>query len=70
MEDHTFPLEARQVALDILEAGQKTYQLQLFSGVSHGFALRGNMKNPYERELLFLAINVPWNLKIDILQAM
>ncbi|GAB1196515.1 hypothetical protein APSETT444_005787 [Aspergillus pseudonomiae] len=41
--------EARQVALDILESGKKTYQLQLFSSVSHGFALRGNMKDPYER---------------------
>lgn len=49
VEDHTFPEEARQTALDILESGKKTYHFQLFSGVSHGFALRGNMKNPYER---------------------
>ncbi|KAL4889335.1 hypothetical protein BDV59DRAFT_195749 [Aspergillus ambiguus] len=48
VEDHTFPEEARQIALDILESGKKKYQLQLFSGVSHGFALRGNMKSPYE----------------------
>ncbi|KAB8263541.1 hypothetical protein BDV32DRAFT_161729 [Aspergillus pseudonomiae] len=50
--DHTFPREARQVALDILESGKKTYQLQLFSSVSHGFALRGNMKDPYERIIM------------------
>lgn len=53
-EDHTFPQEARRTALDILESGNKTYQLQLFSGVSHGFALRGDMNNPYERMSLLL----------------
>ncbi|KAJ5987745.1 Dienelactone hydrolase [Penicillium waksmanii] len=69
VEDHTFPLEARQAALDILEEGQKTYQFQMFSGVSHGFALRGNMKNPYERKESFFAIHSPWILKINIPQA-
>lgn len=28
---------------------KKQYQVQLFQGVEHGFALRGNMENPYER---------------------
>lgn len=36
------------MALEILQSGRKTYHLQLFSGVEHGFALRGDMKNPYE----------------------
>lgn len=31
-----------------MQSGKKTYQLQLFSGVEHGFALRGNMDNAYE----------------------
>lgn len=48
--DHTFDLPSRRKALDILQAGQKTWQLQLFSGVEHGFALRGDPKDPYQRE--------------------
>ncbi|KAF9886282.1 hypothetical protein FE257_011895 [Aspergillus nanangensis] len=47
--DHTFDTNARRQALDILQSGKKDYQLQLFSGVEHGFALRGDMENPYER---------------------
>lgn len=47
--DHTFPTEARNRAIDILNAGHKKYHLQLFSGVEHGFALRGNPDDPYER---------------------
>ncbi|RMZ71808.1 short-chain dehydrogenase reductase sdr [Pyrenophora seminiperda CCB06] len=40
--DHTFDVPSRQRALDILQEGSKTYHYQLFSGVEHGFALRGN----------------------------
>lgn len=29
---------------------KKPYHLQLFSGVEHGFALRGNQNDPYERK--------------------
>ena len=47
--DHTFGEEARREALTILQEDKKTYNFQLFSGVEHGFALRGNMDNPYER---------------------
>jgi len=47
--DHTFTTEGRREALDILRAGKKKYQLQLFTGVEHGFALRGNMEDPHER---------------------
>jgi len=48
--DHTFDTHSRRRALDILQEGKKTYELQLFSRVEHGFALRGNEKNPYERK--------------------
>lgn len=48
--DHTFDAASRRRAIDILQSDKKDYQLQLFSGVEHGFALRGNMDNPYERE--------------------
>ncbi|KUI63116.1 Protein AIM2 [Cytospora mali] len=47
--DHTFETPSRRLALDILQSRKKSYHLQLFSGVEHGFALRGNMDNPYER---------------------
>ncbi|KAJ9652443.1 hypothetical protein H2198_008313 [Neophaeococcomyces mojaviensis] len=33
-----------------MQAGKKMYQLQLFSSVEHGFALRGDMKDPYQHE--------------------
>lgn len=49
-EDHTFDKNSRRTALKILQSGRKTYHLQLFSGVEHGFALRGDMKDPYQRE--------------------
>jgi hypothetical protein len=29
---------------------KKVYHFQLFSGVAHGFALRCNLENPYERK--------------------
>ncbi|KAL2863971.1 uncharacterized protein BJX67DRAFT_390268 [Aspergillus lucknowensis] len=47
-EDHTFNTESRRRALDIMTSHEKTHQLQLFSRVEHGFALRGNMEDPYE----------------------
>lgn len=46
--DFTFEADARRRAIDIMQEGKMSYQLQLFSGVEHGFALRGNMENPYE----------------------
>jgi hypothetical protein len=50
--DHSFDINSRRRAVDILQEVKVPYQVQLFSGVEHGFALRGNMDNPYERELL------------------
>ena len=48
--DHTFPPESRNKAVDILQKAGKPYQLQVFSGVEHGFALRCNLDNAYERK--------------------
>ncbi|KAJ7131061.1 dienelactone hydrolase [Mycena epipterygia] len=48
--DHTFPAPARHRAEALLTAGKKCkFHIQLFSGVEHGFALRGNMEDAYER---------------------
>ncbi|KAF2653960.1 alpha/beta-hydrolase [Lophiostoma macrostomum CBS 122681] len=47
--DHTFDAESRNKAVDIMSAGKKTWNVQIFSGVEHGFALRGNMNDKYER---------------------
>ncbi|KAK0209976.1 Alpha/Beta hydrolase protein [Desarmillaria ectypa] len=40
--DHTFPLESRRRAEDILIEIKASYCFQVFSGVKHGFALRGD----------------------------
>ncbi|KIJ09628.1 hypothetical protein PAXINDRAFT_172426 [Paxillus involutus ATCC 200175] len=48
-EDFTFPLEARRRAEDIMVAKKSTYHFQVFSGVKHGFAVRGNPDIPQER---------------------
>lgn len=47
--DFTFETEQRNKALDILKDAKKPYHLQVFSGVEHGFALRCDLNNPYER---------------------
>ena len=47
--DHTFPEEFRNSAVHMMIEQKKRYQVQLFQGVEHGFALRGNMENAYER---------------------
>ncbi|KIJ24036.1 hypothetical protein M422DRAFT_275274 [Sphaerobolus stellatus SS14] len=48
-EDHTFSPESRHQSEELLKANQATYFYQLFSGVKHGFALRGNMEVEHER---------------------
>jgi hypothetical protein len=35
-----------------MQAEKKQFQVQLFQGVEHGFALRGDINNPYERTSL------------------
>ncbi|KAI0448773.1 hypothetical protein F5B21DRAFT_518683 [Xylaria acuta] len=49
--DHTFDVSSRRRAVDILRNEKKVYHCQLFSGVEHGFALRGNPDDPYQRNL-------------------
>jgi dienelactone hydrolase len=46
--DHTFGTEDRNKAIDMLREGKRDYQLQLFSKVVHGFALRCNLDDPYQ----------------------
>jgi len=47
--DHTFGLPARRRAEDILVAAQKQYHFQVFAGVKHGFAIRGDPAVENER---------------------
>jgi len=44
--DHTFPLESRRRAEDILAQRKFQYHIQVFSGVSHAFASKGNLQDP------------------------
>ncbi|KAK7453543.1 hypothetical protein VKT23_011823 [Stygiomarasmius scandens] len=47
--DHTFPLPARRRAEDLLIEAKAQYHIQVFSGVAHGFALRGDPNIPDTR---------------------
>ncbi|KAH7921534.1 alpha/beta-hydrolase [Leucogyrophana mollusca] len=47
--DFTFPTESRRRAEDIMVARKCRYYFQVFSGVKHGFAVRGNPDVPHER---------------------
>jgi dienelactone hydrolase len=44
--DFTFPAEFRRRAEDILIETKAKYHIQVFSGVKHGFAVRGDLENP------------------------
>lgn len=44
--DNSFPLELRQAAEKILIENNARFELTLFSGVPHGFAVRGDLSNP------------------------
>jgi len=50
--DHTFPLPARRRAEDLLIEAKAQYHIQVFSGVAHGFALRGDPNIPDTRKSL------------------
>jgi len=43
--DFTFPTEFRRRAEDLLVEKKAQYQIQVFSRVQHGFAVRGDMEN-------------------------
>ncbi|KIK53710.1 hypothetical protein GYMLUDRAFT_49245 [Collybiopsis luxurians FD-317 M1] len=47
--DHTFPLPNRRIAEDILIERKRQYYFQVFSGVEHGFAARGDPAIPDAR---------------------
>lgn len=47
--DGAFPSELRRKTVDVLQRERKVYHLQLFQGVSHGFASRGDLHGPYEK---------------------
>jgi len=47
--DSTFPTKSRHRAEEILIENKTPYHEQLFGGVTHGFAVRGNMDNENER---------------------
>ncbi|KAJ3906462.1 dienelactone hydrolase family-domain-containing protein [Lentinula edodes] len=44
--DHTFPLQSRRIAEDILVERKAQYFFQVFSGVAHGFASRSDPSSP------------------------
>ncbi|EGN93570.1 hypothetical protein SERLA73DRAFT_97496 [Serpula lacrymans var. lacrymans S7.3] len=48
-EDHTFPLPSRRRAEDILVERKANYYFQIFAGIKHGFAVRGNPDVEQER---------------------
>ncbi|KAK1975555.1 dienelactone hydrolase [Colletotrichum cereale] len=48
-DDHAFPAESRRKAIDVLQRESKVYHLQLFQGVGHGFAVKGDPSDPYQR---------------------
>jgi len=55
--DHIFPADKRHESEEILKDGGKTYQLTLYSGVAHGFAVRGDIKkkvSKFAKEAAFL----------------
>jgi Dienelactone hydrolase family len=54
--DPTFPAQSRHTSEEILAEIKATYHYQLFSGVVHGFALRGDMDNENERRSIELPI--------------
>ena len=47
--DFAFPVEARRKAEDILVKNKAHYYFQIFSGVSHGFAARGDPSDDTQR---------------------
>ncbi|KAI1350772.1 hypothetical protein F5Y01DRAFT_325838 [Xylaria sp. FL0043] len=57
--DHTFDVPSRRRALDILQEEKKVYHYQLFAGVEHGFALRGDPNDPYQQLSAYVSLYQP-----------
>ena len=55
--DSTFPRTSLYRATDILAQGKKQYHVQVFSGVSHGFATRADPNDPNAREFAYPAVH-------------
>jgi hypothetical protein len=55
--DSTFPRTSLYRATDILAQNKKQYHVQVFSGVSHGFATRADPNDPNAGGFLRLAID-------------
>lgn len=66
--DHAFDTASRRKALDILQREKKRYHLQLFQGASHGFAVRGDPADPYQRMPSTLDMPAGFRGLADILQ--
>ncbi|KAF7549228.1 hypothetical protein G7Z17_g6508 [Cylindrodendrum hubeiense] len=47
--DHIFPFEKRIETEKILAKSGRPWQINVFSGVEHGFAVRGDMKDPAQK---------------------
>ncbi|KAG6009735.1 hypothetical protein E4U21_001483 [Claviceps maximensis] len=47
--DDIFPVDKRHRSEEILKTTKLPYQINLFSGVKHGFAVRGNLENKTEK---------------------
>ena len=54
--DLMFPKESRRRAEDILEEAKATYNVQIFSGATHGFGTRGDPNLEDSRMLNLLII--------------
>lgn len=55
--DQIFPAEKRRETEDILKEMGATYQISLYSGVEHGFGVKGDMDNArgrFAKEQAFL----------------
>jgi dienelactone hydrolase len=63
--DHTFDGPSRRLALDILQERKKTFHYQLFSGVEHGFALRGDPNDAYQRKYNSIALPLTQETRAD-----
>lgn len=48
-DDVTFPKESRRRAIDLMDEREQRYQVQILQGVVHGFALRGDMGDTWQK---------------------